>query len=356
METVKIRTPQSLLRMLPRLVGHTEAPSLVALPFSRGRSGMPMALDLPDRRSAAPIAHAVRRGARRADAVVLVACLAQPLGAGRLPLADELGHVARRLERAGMRVLEVLALAPDAWGDYSAPAGARGPLAELELLDDPAPGVPELPPIPGVPEGRGSAAALEVAAWLGALEGGVVAAARDDPIAALELAVSLADRLEEGPTALGIDPTKAAALAIALVVSPAQRDLAIELAIDGTSSAERTLDAIEGDAATEAAANRFLGVGPAPDVDRLRDRLQRWTAIAEATPLELRAPVLVIVGFLHFFLGRGRSAGRCAELAMAIDPALTMAPLLRDIVDAKGAPDWVLWSGGEAGARPATRE
>jgi len=54
----------------------------------------------------------------------------------------------------------------------------------------------------------------------------------------------------------------------------------------------------------------------------------------------------VIVGFLHFFLGRGRTAGRCAELAMAADPALTMAPLLRDIVDAKGAPDWVLHSGG----------
>ncbi|WP_026374031.1 DUF4192 family protein [Agrococcus lahaulensis] len=356
METVKIRTPQSLLRMLPRLVGPVEAPSLVALPFSRGRSGMPMALDLPDRRSAAPIAQAVRRGARGADAVVLVACLEQPLGARPLPHADELGRVARRLERSGMRVLELLALAPDAWGDYSSPAGARGPLAELELLDDPAPGVPEPPSLPGVPEGRGSAAALEVAAWLGELLDGDVAAARDDPIAALELAVSLADRLDVGPGVLGVDPAKAAALAIALVVSPAQRDLAIELAIDGTAAAERTLDAIEGDAATEAAANRFLGVGPAPDADRLRDRLRRWTAIAEATPLELRAPLLVIVGFLHFFLGRGRTAGRCAELAMAIDPTLTMAPLLRDIVDAKGAPDWVLGTGEEVGAHPATRE
>lgn len=356
METVKIRTPQSLLRMLPRLVGETQAPSLVALPFSRGRSGMPMALDLPDRRSAAPIAEAVRRGARGADAVVLIACLEQPLGTGRLPLADELGRVARRLERSGMRVLDVLALAPDAWGDYSAPRGARGPLAELDLLDDPAPGVPALAPIPGVPEGRGRAAALEVIAWLGELLDGDVAAARDDPIAALELAVSLADRLDAGPSPLGVDPAKAAALAIALVASPAQRDLAIELAIDGAAAAARTLDAAEGDAATEAAANRFLGIGPAPDADRLRDRLRRWTAIAEATPLELRAPVLVIVGFLHFFLGRGRSAGRCAELAIAIDPSLTMAPLLRDIVDAKGAPDWVLWSSGETGARPASQE
>lgn len=356
METVKIRTPQSLLRMLPRLVGETQAPSLVALPFSRGRSGMPMALDLPDRRSAAPIAEAVRRGARGADAVVLIACLEQPLGTGRLPLADELGRVARRLERSGMRVLDVLALAPDAWGDYSAPRGARGPLAELDVLDDPAPGVPALAPIPGVPEGRGSAAALEVIAWLGELLDGDVAAARDDPIAALELAVSLADRLDAGPSALGVDPAKAAALAIALVASPAQRDLAIELAIDGAAAVARTLDAAEGDAATEAAANRFLGIGRAPDADRLRDRLRRWTAIAEATPLELRAPVLVIVGFLHFFLGRGRSAGRCAELAIAIDPSLTMAPLLRDIVDAKGAPDWVLWSGGETGARPASQE
>ena len=67
-----------------------------------------------------------------------------------------------------------------------------------------------------------------------------------------------------------------------------------------------------------------------------------WSAIAEAAPLEARAPLLVIVGFLQFFVGRGRTAGRCAELAIAIDPTLTMAPLLRDIIDAKGAPDWVL--------------
>ncbi|MCR8671394.1 hypothetical protein, partial [Agrococcus sp. HG114] len=120
----------------------------------------------------------------------------------------------------------------------------------------------------------------------------------------------------------------------------------------------RTLDAAErGDSAVaDAAAGRFLGLGHAPDADRLHDRLRRWSAIAEATPLELRGPLLVIVGFLQYFVGRGRTAGRCAELAMAVDPALTMAPLLRDIVDAKGAPDWVLGPCGIAGASPAKRE
>ena len=347
METVRIRTPQSLLRLLPRLVGSAEAPSLIALPFRRGRSGMPMVLDLPEPRSAGAITRAIRAGARGADAVVLVARLASPLGTEPLPLQQELRGIVERLGCAGMRCLELLALAPDAWGDYAAPECARGPLAELDLLDDPAPGVPEPPVIPGVPVHRDDAAARAVEGWLDTIDVVEVEAAAGAPIAALERAVELAPRLGSGPGPLGVDPAKAAAVAIALVARPMLRDIAIELALDGADAAAATLAAIDehGSLGGDLAAERFLGCGPEPDADRLHDRLRRWTAIAEATPLEGRAPLLVIVGFLHFFVGRGRTAGRCAELAMAADPELTMAPLLRDIIDAKGAPDWVLHSG-----------
>lgn len=360
METVRIRTPQSLLRLLPRLVGSTGAPSLVALPFSGGRSGMPMVLDLPGRRDVARTASAIRSGALGGDAVVLIACLAEPLGAEPLPLRVELERIAERLGRWGIRTLELLAIAPDAWGDYAAPEAARGPLAELDLLDDPAPGVPEPLPIPGVPERGDGTAARAVAAWLGVLDRVDIEAARAEPVDALELALALAPQLGQRPGVLGVDPAKAAAVVIALVDSPAMRDLAIELAIDGTDAAAATLAAIDSDGAlvSDAAANRFLGVGPAPDPEHLHDRLRRWTTIAEAAPLHARAPLLVIVGFLQFFVGRGRTAGRCAELAIAIDPALTMAPLLRDIVDAKGAPDWVLHARADWGTdvRPAAAE
>jgi hypothetical protein len=365
METVKIRTPQSLLRLLPRLVGDVDAPALVALPFSGGRSGMPMLLDLPalgserDDPSAEDageetlldaVVRAIASGARGAEAVVLIACLGAPLGAGALPLQRELLGLAERLEARGIRALEVLALAPDAWGDYARPDAPRGPLAELDLLDDPAPGVPEPEPAPGVPSGDGGRAARAVLTWLASLEQPDLDAVDDDPVGALELAVSLAPRLGAGRSGLGVDPARAAALAILLVESPAMRDLAIELAIDGVDAAAATLAAgASGDAhAGAAAAERFLGAGPEPDPERLLDRLRRWTAIAEATPLEARAPLLVIVGFLQFFVGRGRTAARCAELAMALDPLLTMAPLLRDVVDAKGAPDWVLRRSGDA--------
>ncbi|SDS44565.1 hypothetical protein [Agrococcus carbonis] len=361
METVKIRTPQSLLRLLPRLVGQVDAPALVALPFSGGRSGMPMVLDLPalgsgrDDASDDPgeealldaVVRAIASGGLGADAVVLIACLGAPLGGRALPLQRELLGIAERLDARGVRALEVLALAPDAWGDYARPDAPRGPLAELDLLDDPAPGVPEPAAAPGVPSGDGGTAARAVLTWLASLEQHDLDAVDADPVGALEFAVSLAHRLGDGPSGLGVDPARAAALAILLVESPAIRDLAIELAIDGVDAGVATLAAgASGDAqAGAAAADRFLGTGPAPDPDRLLDRLRRWTAIAEAAPLEARAPLLVIVGFLHFFVGRGRTAARCAELAMALDPLLTMAPLLRDVVDAKGAPDWVLRSG-----------
>lgn len=347
MERVRIRTPQSLLRLLPRLVGQPEPPSLIALPFADARSGIPMVLDLPESGSAAAIARAIRAGARGADAVVLIACPDAPLGTAPLPARLELELVAERLERAGIRVLEVLALGPDSWGDYAAPEGARGPLAELDLLDDPAPGAPLPAPIPGVPGAGDEAAAAALLRSMERLAAADLDAARDDPIAALELAVALAPRLAIGPGALGADPARAAALAIGLVWSPPLRDLAIELALDGVDTARATLAAIEDDVelAGDVAAGRFLGIGPAPDAERLLERLRCWSAIAEATPLEMRAPLLVIVGFLHFFAGRGRTAARCAELAMALDAELTMAPLLRDIVDAKGAPEWVLRPG-----------
>lgn len=358
METVRIRTPQSLLRLLPRLVGQIEAPSLVALPFERGRSGTPMVLDLPHDRSIAAIARAICAGSRGADAVVLVACLSAPLGAAPLPIGRELLRLVDRLASSGVRCLDLLALAPDAWGDYASPECARGPLAELDLLDDPAPGVPELPAIPGVPVLRDGPAARAVAGWLDALDPVHLVAVADAPIPVLERAVELAPRLDDGPGPLGIDPTKEAALAIALVAHPMLRDLAIELAIDGVDAAAATLASIDehGSLAGDTAAERFLGCGPEPDPDRLHDRLRRWTAIAEVAPLEARGPLLVIVGFLHFFVGRGRTAGRCAELAMAADPGLTMAPLLRDIVDAKGAPDWVLHAGPNPGRPPGDRE
>ncbi|WP_347754111.1 hypothetical protein [Agrococcus sp. ProA11] len=344
METVRLRTPQSLLRLLPRLVGQDAAPSLAALPFTAGRSGMPMLLDLPGRRDVAVTANTIRAAMQGGDAVVLIACLDAPLGPGPLPLRIELRRVSERLARWGIATLELLALAPDAWGDYAHPDGARGPLAELDLLEDPLPTVPVPAPIPGVPGDECSAATSAVAEWLQQLGPADLEAAHADPIPLLERAVALSTSLDGASEALDREVARTVALASMLVGSPAMRDLAIELAIDGEAAATATLAAIERGSplAVEAAANRFMGTGPAPDPAILHDRLRRWAAIAAAVPLEARAPLLVIVGFLQFFVGRSRTAGRCAELAMAIDATLTMAPLLRDLIDARGAPDWVL--------------
>lgn len=344
MDTIRIRTPQSLLQLLPHLVGETGAPSLVALPFTDGRSGMPMVVDLPGPGDAPAVAAAIRGGLFGARAVALIACFATPLGADPLPLHDELVDIAGDLSGSGVHTLELLAMGPDAWGDYAYPEAARGPLAELDLLADPAPGVPAARSAPAVPSGHDGPEVQAVASWLEALRHADVAAARSAPIDALELAVELVPRLGAGPGALGIDPAKAVALAIVLVVSPATRDLAIELAIDGRDAAAASFAAQQDrdPALDRAAASRFIGAGPTPDAERLHDRLRRWSAITEAAPLEARAPLLVIVGFLHFFVGRGRTAARCAQLAMTIDPSLSMAPLLLTIIDARGAPDWVL--------------
>lgn len=348
MDTVRISTPQALLRLLPRITGGMTAPSLVVLPFAGRRSGMPMAFDLPEpgasRREVRALARAILGHAPSADAVVLVACLEDPIGAGSLPLGVELRDLADALGRT-VAIRDSLALAPDAWGDYARPEAAMGPLAELDLLDDPAPHVSDaVTALPPVPSGA-SDAAHAVADALDALLERPLLLREAEPLDAFARAIALAPSLEHGErTGLGVDPAAAAAIAIAIVASPRDRDLALALALDGAEAAARAEAAIDdpGSPACEAGAMRLLGQGEAPDAERLREHLRAWSAIAEATPLELRAPLLVIVGFLHFFLGRGRTAARCAELAEAIDPRLTMAPLLRDVVDARGAPEWVL--------------
>ena len=218
--------------------------------------------------------------------------------------------------------------------------------AGLDLIDDPVPGRPLPPRIPGMPRGLDPARAepWRVRACLEDLARADLEAAVDAPIETLERAVALAHDIAGPASPLGIVPAHAVALAIELVQRPRDRDLAIQAAIDGTDAAAATL-AIGTDLAALDEARpheRFLGEGEAPDADRLRNRLERWTAIAEAAPTDARAPLLVICGYLHFFLGRGRTAARCAQAAIDLDPELTMAPLLLQVVDAKGAPDWVV--------------
>lgn len=345
MDTVRISTPQSLLRLLPHLVGTPEPPSLIVLPFTEGRSGMPMTLDLPDPGCPGDAfdgcAIAIDRGAPHADALVLIAVVVAPIGSGSLPLRDELRALAGRLEEGGWHVRELLVLGPDAWGDYTHPDAARGPLAELDLLDNPASGLERPRAVPPVPERADGPHLAAVDAHLDTVPTPALHAAMAAPIEALELALDQVQRLGSGGGALGVDPARAVALAVLLVQLPHYRDVAIDVALDGVDRARESVDDPDGPAA-ERAAERILGIGPAPDPERLHDRLDLWSAIAAATPLDHRAPVLVIVGFLHYFLGRARTAVRCADLAQALDPALTMAPLLRQVVDTKLAPDWVL--------------
>ena len=107
MDTVRISTPQSLLRLLPRLVGAPEPPALVALPFRRGRSGMPMVLDLPARRSVPAIARAIRWAWRDEEMHALYV-----RGALLHMLADALGSVgaiiAAVLVMTGMAAADVI--------------------------------------------------------------------------------------------------------------------------------------------------------------------------------------------------------------------------------------------------------
>jgi hypothetical protein len=257
-------------------------------------------------------------------------------------LLDDLLTAARR---AGLRVKDALCVAADGYGsllDADLPATGR-PLAELPepaglppLLD-----IEEATGLDDVPEEhrrRFLARVRRSARATGRSSrtvDGVLSAA--DPVGAIERALDL-DRTDAAPTPVP--------LIAALADLPVLRDLVLLQIgwgpVFGAAVLARTVLPDEEPLREEEAPGLAFCGGdmPRPDPDRVTRAIELLRVTAAHLPERHRAPLLTMLAWLHWALGRGSVAGRFVGAAQAIDPRYGLADLLARMLGAGMLPEW----------------
>jgi hypothetical protein len=343
---VRARTAADLLALVPSLVGMAPHRSLVLVVFHGSRTMGALRLDLPGPEVAGDLAgHAIGTVCRLdgADGVVPVVYADGPFPealARARGLLDELRTAGRR---AGLRVKDALCVAADGYGSLLDPdlPDAGRPLSELPeptglppLLDLDAAtdleGVPEEDRRRFLARVRRSARATGRS---GRTVDGVLSA--PDPVGAIERALDL-DRFDPVPVPL----------VAALADLPVLRDLLLLQigwgpVFGGAVLARTLLPAEEPLGPEEAPGLAFCGGDmPRPDPERVVRAIELLRVTAAHLPERHRAPLLTMLAWLHWALGRGSVAGRFVEAARQIDPRYGLADLLARMLGAGMLPEW----------------
>ena len=389
---VKAATAADFLAVVPRLVGFEPAESIVFIAFRGRRTCGAMRFDLPEH-VAPPVARARSAGAddterkfHRRVATTLVGTLSKLPGvdamvpvvytgeafadAGRAPLAAFVRQVTERLEFSGFLVRDALCVAADGWGSYldpDCPPGGRplDAIARSRVFDD-------LPPDQRGPlEGVADRAALPAAGLLecervaillrrfravidrdptgqapcfdppGRVHPAVRAIGAPWPRSS-DIPLTLERILRNEPTSL--DPV-VAAFVITMVRSPAMRDVVmLQWAFD-LATGERVLSDARRFAAGAPAdeldsAVLMLGQGPRPDPARVETAITLLKRVAALAPARDRPPVLCMLAWLNWALGRSSVANAFVCAAEDIDADYGLAEVMRVVLERGMLPEW----------------
>src|SRR5206468_8820379 len=79
---------------------------------------------------------------------------------------------------------------------------------------------------------------------------------------------------------------------------------------------------------------------PRPEADRVERAIELLRLTAAHLPERHRAPLLTMVAWLHWALGRGSVAARFVDAVLAIDPDYGLAELLARMLGAGMLPEW----------------
>jgi hypothetical protein len=91
----------------------------------------------------------------------------------------------------------------------------------------------------------------------------------------------------------------------------------------------------------EECADIMLGHGPRPDLDRVVRAIESLRTITSLVSGRQRLPLLCMLGWLNWALGRGSLAARYVEAAAAIDPGYGMADVLGMLLNSGRQPEWM---------------
>lgn len=346
----------ALIAMIPELVGFSPQDSLVLVVFSGPRSCGAYRVNLPDpdqpehyRHYATTLVGMLCR-VRGADGVLPIVYTDDAYDScGGIPRATLAARILERARSAGFRIADALCVASDGWGSYLGTQRRRDG-AELDqaiLARRAEPGARQIAATPDAEAALPAVASHCASETLDALA--AVTAQELRECSSVDLAESVLRPRSR------VSAHTAALLAL-VAESPADRDVllytwawgpdagrkaeALNTRLLGAEITGQTLECL-----SEGERELALALGgrsslPRPDVGRVLQASAALKTAAALAPEELRCPLLTMLAWLHWALGRGSVAGAFLERARALDAGYPLAALLSRLVDAGSIPEW----------------
>lgn len=359
----------TLIAMVPELVGFVPQDSLVLVVFSGRRSCGTYRVNLPDPDRPERYKHYVTTllgmlcRLRGADGVLPIVYTDDRYAeCDGIPRATLAARVLERARSAGFRVLDAYCVAADGWGSYLG-SQRRRDRGSLDAARQARRGAPDARPVAATPEAE---AALPSVTLQGSSETLDALAA----VSAQQLRECSPVELAESVVRSGATVSAHTAALLALVAeSPADRDVllytwawgpavgqqagALNARLLGAEITGATLDSLGEDERDLALALGGRSRLPRPPVGRVLQAAAALKAAAALAPEELRCPLLTMLAWLHWSLGRGSVAGAFLDRARALNEAYPLAVLLGRLVESGSIPEWA-YSGSDRPARAAS--
>lgn len=358
---IKAHTAADFLAFVPHLVGYTPRRSVIFVMFNGKRTCGALRMDLPPNgpptllKHFATIALATIAEVPDVQTIVPVVFTDEEFGDdSAIPHAGLMDVVRRRCRHVGMPVREMLCLAADGWASYLDKVTPRGgrPLDEV-LGSEVIAAVPEdvragagdhLSQASYVPpEEDASRRATHIMATLKAKAdiqrrmgaSSPALSALDDIPAFIEKALAWSDEEldEQGP------------LLLFAVQGPPMRDQTMLQWAAGYATGKHLHAEVEnahGDplAIDPVLGDIMLGGGPRPDPVRMLRGIEILRTLLLLAQGKYRLPVLCMLAWLNWGLGRVSHAKIYVDEARMIDPDYSMAELLDTLVASGRLPEW----------------
>jgi hypothetical protein len=337
-------TPADLLAALPAFVGGDARNSVVLIAFRGKRTHAGLRFDIPrsgEKRFAAT-ALGLFCKIEGADDVVPVISSDAPLGTHRALMTT----LVRRFRQAGFAVRDALTVGSDGWVSHYDPDARARPLTDIAeaasrlAIDTPAEMPARVLPADEFARRRMSDELARLRMLV----------AEDGDLEAFEPIADLPFFAEGALTWTEAEFADRSALLLFALQGPPARDLVMLQWAFGLEFGDAIWSA-DTCAGTEAckvyadvdslAAERILGHGPSPDVERVEAAIALLAAlIARAEDADRPAP-LCMLAWLTWARGRGSVAGAHLDEVRTIAPDYSMGQLLGSVFGAGILPEWV---------------
>lgn len=361
--TLRVTSPADLITVASRMVGSEPTRSLVVLGQRGHLQSAALRVDLPpDDASAAHqrvATHLVGLLCKVPDLRgIVVAVFSDHRADAGPPHVQFVDTMMERFDHSGIRIIEAVWKARDGWGTYfddeeDSPRSLTLLDSSLERYAATLPAHVEAPPIPVATEDRTRVRAriAELSALLTEVR---ESCTHDD---ACECGLPELEPLFDIPVfveaALGwsdVEVLEHAPIMILALQGPPVRDMVMlqwafgfevgciaETANDRFASNGMDLD----DSAANLLADLLGGHGPFPNVERIEHALRMLAAFLSLAEESQRPPLLSMLAWLNWAVGRGSHAGRHLDRLLAIDPGYGMGEILGYLTAGGALPEWM---------------